>query len=128
MIAAGDTLAKIAYKFYHSSKGEAVGRIVAANPKVLKDEKTMLVAGKKLMIPNAPVVAKAAPAVAAVTPVKKPVMIHQPGGATAGSATGMDEAKTIDAPVKKAATVYVVASGDTLEKIAKKLALPGHVK
>ena len=86
----------------------------------------MLVAGKKLMIPNAPVVAKAAPAVAAVTPVKKPVMIHQPGGATAGSATGMDEAKTIDAPVKKAATVYVVASGDTLEKIAKKLA-PGHV-
>jgi LysM repeat protein len=125
VVAPGDTLGKIAYKFYHSSKGEAVGRIVAANPKVLKDEKTMLVAGKKLMIPNAPVPVKGAPVVAAVAPVKKtPVVIHQPGGAVA--AAGTDEAKTIDAPVKKVATVYVVASGDTLEKIAKKLA-PGHV-
>jgi nucleoid-associated protein YgaU len=126
VIVPGDTLGKIATKFYHSSKGEAVGRIVAANPKVLKDEKTMLVAGKKLMIPNVAAAAKGAPAVAVVAPVKKaPVVIHQPGGVGAVAA-GSEEAKTIDAPVKKGATVYVVASGDTIEKIAKKLA-PGHV-
>jgi LysM repeat protein len=118
VVAPGDTLGKIAVKFYHSSKGEALARIVAANPKVLKDEKTMLVAGKKLLIPTV-VAVKAAPAVA-VVPVKKvPVVIHQPG---ASAVAGADVSKAIVGPAK----VYVVQSGDTLEKIAKRIA-PGHV-
>jgi LysM repeat protein len=62
-IVAGDTLAKIAKKFYNSSKSADVQRIVAANPKMLKDASTMLVVDKKLVIPNAP-----APA----TPPKQP--------------------------------------------------------
>ncbi len=124
----GDTLGKIAMKFYKSSKGEAVQRIVAANPKVLKDDKAMLIAGKKLTIPTVAAVAKAAApadAVAANSSKKTAVVIHQPGGAGASkAAVGPEVAAAI--PQKAAGKVYVVQAGDTLEKIARK-ASPGNV-
>ncbi len=125
VILPGDTLGKIATKFYKTSKGDVVARIVAANPAMLKNDKTMLVAGKKLMIPNAPVVAKATVAAApAVANAKKTgsVVIHQPGTSGSKGTDGADTAKG-DASASKTVTgkVYVVVSGDTFEKIAKKL-------
>jgi len=65
-IAAGDNLAKIAKKFYGQSKESDVKRIVSANPAMLKDVNSPLLAGKKLTIPDAPVASKAPPAPATV--------------------------------------------------------------
>jgi LysM repeat protein len=124
-IAVGDNLAKIARKFYNSSKQSDVNRIVAANPGVLKDSSTMLVAGKKLNIPNVP-----APAVKpTIVPAKgspmlanSPEKVFLPGG-DGKTSTKQDITVKISAPVKKPAPrTYVVQSGDTLEKIAKRLA------
>ena len=124
VIAPGDTLGKIATKFYKTSKGEAVERIVAANPKVLKDSKAMLIAGKKLIIPTVAAAAKVAPPTASVVtaPAKRPsaVVIHAPGGAKTPTAPEVS-----DAPKKAAASVYVVQAGDTLEKIAKRVSPTG---
>ena len=118
VIAAGDNLAKIAKKFYKSSKNSDIARIVAANPGMLKDEKSMLLAGKKLMIPTVvTAVAEATPTAptmpVAAVPMPGDTGIRKPGRADAGSKA---------APAKKAvAKVYVVQANDTLEKIAKKL-------
>ncbi len=123
VIAPGDTLGKIATKFYKTSKSDAVQRIVAANPKVLKDSKTMLIAGKKLIIPTVAAAPKNTPETGSVLPIqakKAPaVVIHSPGGATTPQAA---PAVTTDAPKKAAPSSYVVQGGDTLEKIAKRVA------
>ncbi len=58
-IVPGDNLTKIARKFYKSAGKADIQRIIAANPSLLKDEKTPLIVGKKLLLPGA------APAVAA---------------------------------------------------------------
>ena len=124
MIAAGDTLMKIARKFYGTdAKQSDIQRIVAANPTVLKDATTMLVVGKKLVITNVPAVrAPASPkGVQPVVAAKPdaPEMISLPGSpdvkvAAKGTAGGTPLANG------KAPKTYVVQAGDTLEKIARK--------
>ena len=121
VIAAGDNLAKIAKKFYKSSKNSDIERIVAANPAMLKNDKSTLIAGKKLLIPTVVrAVADATPAApATAVPVPGDVVIRKPGSGDSGShgAAGASAKKT-------AAKVYVVQANDTLEKIAKKLGVP----
>jgi LysM repeat protein len=117
VIVSNDSLAKIAKKFYHSTKSEDLQRIVAANPKILKNDKTMLIVGKKLFIPS--IVQTAAPATGVKTAQagKPNVVIHPPGTKNA------DQAATT---VKKTASaVYVVQDGDSLGKIAAKLSSKG---
>lgn len=135
-IAKGDSLAGIAKRYYHASGKAEIGRIVAANPGLLQDEKTVLVIGKKLVVP---LVAK--PVVKAAEVVKTGVdsrtvvaprstsMVHLPGiGDRIAASSAMAEAKTavdVAGPkaedLKKLAPTYTVAPGDTLEKIAKKV-------
>ena len=119
VIAAGDNLAKIAKKFYKSSKNSDIERIVAANPAMLKNDKSVLMAGKKLLIPTVvTAVAGATPSMpAAAVPVPGDVVIRKPGS---GDAHGAAAASA----KKGAAKVYVVQANDTLEKIAKKLGVP----
>jgi nucleoid-associated protein YgaU len=108
VIAPGDTLTKIAKKEYKSAKAEDLQRIVAANPGMLKDVKTMLVAGKKLLIPEmlkATVPVAGAGVSGAAIPATKVGSGQVSGGGPAAGATRW----------------YMVASGDTLEKIARKL-------
>ncbi|HEY4330645.1 MAG TPA: LysM peptidoglycan-binding domain-containing protein [Phycisphaerae bacterium] len=142
-IVTGDNLAKIAKKFYGSSKNSDVQRIVAANAGMLKDASSMLVAGKKLTIPGV------TPPTPAKTELKMPagaagsgaagdqVVIYTPMGSKGEAAppskvqlpgplaVGQDATKVIskDMPKDAAASkkTYVVQGGDTLEKIAKKL-------
>jgi LysM repeat protein len=157
-IVAGDTLAKIAKKFYNSSKSADVQRIVAANPKMLKDASTMLVVDKKLVIPNVPAPAKPAAAVVPGAAVAKPPVAAASGTSAASLAAGdsgmvylpsgavttqvptvigppkkdvpvaKDGVTTKDTTVAKDVTTakkpgtYVVQTGDTLEKIARKMA------
>jgi nucleoid-associated protein YgaU len=141
VIAAGDNLAKIAKKFYNSSKESDVKRIVAANPGVLKDANTPLMVGKKLTIPtvaavstasSVPTAAKAAKPTAAPVVAKKaePGLIQMPGSLdtqTPVEDVVPSKSSALVPVVKKEAVTagtksYVVQSGDTLEKIAKKLA------
>jgi LysM repeat protein len=122
VIASGDTLRKIAKKFYNSSKPEDVQKIVSANPATLKSATTMLVVGKKLTIPSAP------PVPAQVATALRPSddgATAQPKTATAlvirtpgASRTTADPHKLSSKP--DAAKSYVVQSGDTPEKIARK--------
>ncbi len=136
-IVAGDTLAKIARKYYTSAKPADVQRIVAANPAILKDATTMLVVGKKLVIPDVPA---PTPAPVAVAPVAPPAPKTDPGVIPLPGGTGTDlaargviqppttiaqvTAPKADAPKAEAPkpATYVVQSGDTLEKIARKIA------
>ena len=80
-IASGDTLGKIAAKFYKSNKPENVQRIVAANPTVLKSASSMLFVGKTLLIPDLPVPAApdAAPHSDAGAPAAPRVVVYAPG-------------------------------------------------
>jgi LysM repeat protein len=71
-IVAGDSLAKIAKRFYNSSKMSDLKRIVAANPTMLKDVDSVIVAGKTLTIPDAPQPVAAAPAARAALPAAAP--------------------------------------------------------
>jgi nucleoid-associated protein YgaU len=111
-IGEGDTLIKIAKKFYNSTKNSELQRIVAANPGVLKDVNSVLVQGKKLVIPNVAV---------AGTAKADPGMIPLPGGSQLSGGVAADPGRKVEAP-KKATTIYTVQSGDTLQKIAKKFA------
>ncbi len=117
-VAPGDSLGKIAKKFYNSSKSSDIQRIVAANPTTLKDASTMLVVGKKLVIPG---IAVAAPAdVRSV----QPATVYLPGD-LGKSAPAADPNRKVQPPIPAIpakTTFYVVQSGDTLEKISHKLA------
>jgi LysM repeat protein len=123
IVASGDSLGKIAKKFYNSSKTSDVQRIVAANPGSLKDASTMLVVGKKLTIPGV------VPAAAVVTLEERPATVYAPGTLPKpGPVT--ENTRKVQPPTGVAATaaaapktsVYVVQSGDTLEKISKRIA------
>ena len=123
VIASGDNLAKIAKKFYKSSKTSDIQRIVAANPAMLKNDKSVLLAGKKLLIPNvAPVADVSIPAPVAATVTPSRTVIRQPGT----PAVGGDSATVTPAKKNAAGKTYVVQANDTLDKIARKLG--GNVK
>lgn len=127
-IASRDTLTTISRKFYHSATKADFARIIAANPTVLKDEKTPLMAGKKLIIP---ILAEAA--VSKGVPTPKPLsavaagrsakpaspVIGLPGSSVASS---LENAATKPAEIAHVETpkTYTVEKGDTLEKIAGK--------
>lgn len=116
IVAQGDSLGKIAKKFYNSSKNSDVQRIVAANPGVLKDATTMLVVGKKLTIPGVILAA-------ASEPKPEPVQVLMPGDLSKGAMV-VDPARKVQAPAPVPAKTgtYVVQSGDTLEKISRRIA------
>jgi LysM repeat protein len=148
-VAAGDTLAKIAKRDYGSAKNSDVLKIVAANPTLLKDASTMLVVNKNLVIPGtAPATSVVAPSMAvgpvpgrastggsadgvkvylpsssmteALPPTLGAVQAPKADAAKAGGPkTDAAKADNKDTTAKKS---YVVQSGDTLEKIAKRLA------
>ncbi len=127
VIAKGDSLDKIARKFYKADTSANRARITAANPSLMKNGQPFLIAGRTIVIPDAPAVASAAapsaPKAATGSPAKAAdaaVVIHQPGGATGGHATAV---ATADAPSTKLkpARTYVVKPGDSLEKIAKRV-------
>jgi len=91
-IAAGDTLAKIAKKFYNSTKNSDIQRIVAANPKILKDATSTLMVSKKLVIPNLPAPTVPVPVTpAAVAPAKSAVAASSgmPAASSTASASEM---------------------------------------
>jgi LysM repeat protein len=113
VVAKGDTLTTIAKKYYKSATKAEFAKIVAANPGVLKDDKTPLVVGKKLNI--------VVPVVASVVPPVAPGMSLKtgPGVGMPGPVTGL---KTGD--VAPTAKIYEVQKGDTIERIARKVS-PG---
>ncbi|HEY4329703.1 MAG TPA: LysM domain-containing protein [Phycisphaerae bacterium] len=113
-VSAGDSLGKIAKKFYNSSKTSDVQRIVAANPTLLKDSSTMLVIGKTLVIPGV------APA-AAKDRALQPPTVYLPGDA-GKPAPAIDPNRKVQPPTTAKTTLYVVQSGDTLEKISRRIA------
>jgi LysM repeat protein len=133
VIAQGDTLMKIAKKFYNSSKPEDCQKIIAANSSYLKNKTTMLVVGKKLIIPNVPQQVATAlrpsdttlSAVAQAKPTTA-VMIRTPGTRSdAADARTIDPRKLTSKPEtvlakKESPREYVVQNGDTPEKIARK--------
>lgn len=145
-VVAGDTLAKIAKQYYGSAKNSDVQKIVAANTAVLKDATTMLVVSKKLVIPGIAPVAPAAvapivtgpmpapakggaaegvivyPPSASMTEAIPPTMGPVPAPKTDLAKTGDPKAGLAKADNKDTKKTYVVQSGDTLEKIAKRLA------
>ena len=132
VIAKGDTLTVIAKKFYKSTGKADFTRIIAANPTVLKDEKSGLVVGKKLLIPylpgKEPVEVKPVVIAKGVDGKALPVVVPLPkaDGKVADGKTAdgkISEGKAVDgkATDPKAAKVYVVAEKDTLERIAKKI-------
>jgi nucleoid-associated protein YgaU len=150
-VVAGDTLAKIARQYYGSAKNSDVQKIVAANPGVLKDAATMLVVNKKLVIPGIAPPTPAVPGSIGPTPSPKGppamaadsadgVIVYKPSSSmtevvppTGVAAAKSDAAKSGDSRAdiakadasKDAASArktYVVQSGDTLEKIARKFA------
>jgi nucleoid-associated protein YgaU len=136
-IVSGDTLNKIARKFYGSAKPEDAQRIVTANPSSLKTTMSMLVVGKKLIIPD---VAKtvdpslrpgSGTEVAALVPVKPTIVIRSPGTKPETADAKPVEARKLSLKPETAAkkdagkekesgSHYVVLSGDTPERIARK--------
>ncbi|MGN6370222.1 MAG: LysM peptidoglycan-binding domain-containing protein [Phycisphaerae bacterium] len=123
VIVPGDNLAKIAKKFYKSSKNSDIQRIVAANPAMLKNDKSVLIAGKKLLIPTVERAAAVegsssmAAAVPAMPTVKEKTVIRKPGS---GEAVAREKAAAEARAKKAAGKVYVVQAHDTLGKIAQK--------
>lgn len=141
VIAKGDTLGKIATKFYGTQKGDAIARIIAANPETLKDGvKSGLVVGKKLIIPSADVqmVSAAAASMQPIAPVPAsptkventtvlPKVIPVTSRVDAPSAKPAEKkAETkadtkVDQPKSAHKGVYTVEKGDTVGIIAKKM-------
>lgn len=116
VIVKGDGLMTIAKKHYHSVKPADMARIIAANPKELKDDKSPLIVGHKLLIPDLP-----KPEVKEVMTVKLVAggaVIGLPGSDTKAGKTVSNEPVKIEAPRP---TTYTVEKGDSLEKIAGKL-------
>ncbi len=149
VIAKGDTLGKIAYQYFGSSKSSFVAKIVAANPDMLKDAKSNLIIGKKLVIPGTqadtasatlPTTPIGASAGAAKTddrvppptagnvpglPQINPTSGHAVASKPVGSETKTSDKKAADKKETPAATAkpgkYVVEKGDTFGVIAKKV-------
>ena len=112
-IAKGDTLTIIAKKYYKTAGKAEFTKIIAANPALLKDEKSQLVVGKKLNIPGVPV---AVAPVATVLPPMAPVL---PGIGPGPGAPLVPVAPPVaGSPGTK---IYVVVAKDTIEKIARKI-------
>lgn len=127
-VAKGDSLSAIAQRFYKSASKANFSRIVAANPKVLKNEKTGLQVGMKLLIPDAPKTVAVAnsspvmPPLGNVPPTAPETLVLRPdtgNPAPVHSASPGLTARTLET-VKPVATTYKVQAGDTLAKIAKK--------
>ena len=129
-IAKGDTLTRIAKRFYKSATPANIARIVAANPAQLKDTKTQLVVGKKLLIPDAPRPVASTPQMPPtqvgppITPPTTDTLVLRPDTGTAlpppGPVTNHTPVAVPVAAHKPTPTTYTVQSGDTLAKIAKK--------
>lgn len=132
-VAKGDSLSSIAKHFYKSASKANFSKIVAANPAVLKNEKTGLVVGKKLLIPDAPKpVAAAIPTMPNIAPMQPAgsspdMLVLRPdlGGPAPPAAGNVPTPRVTPVvakapPAVKTASVYKVQSGDTLAKIAKK--------
>lgn len=126
VIVKNDNLRIIAKKNYRTATNADVARIIAANPKELKDIKSVLVAGHKLLIPPLPVVAKpetkpvpavSSPGVSTGT-ISMPV-VTVPGAGGTGVKAGEKPASAEQSTVKP--VNYKVQKGDTLEKLAGKL-------
>lgn len=98
----GDTLRKIAYHYYHSASNASVRRLVHANRSFLKNSRSVLLIGRKLVIPGARRVA-----VRVKTPTRRTRTIL---------------AARIVKKVKSGprGTSYRIRPGDTLAKIARK--------
>ncbi|HOX36476.1 MAG TPA: LysM domain-containing protein [Candidatus Brocadiia bacterium] len=105
-VGSGDSLARIARRYYGSEAPANIERIVTANPTVLtKGTKSVLMPGMKLAIPDLGVeaaVSSAQPAVAEAS--------SAPAAAAASEPTVQLEAEKI----------HVVAKGETLAKIASR--------
>jgi len=137
-IAQGDTLDKISKKYYGAATKTNKFMIISANSKLLHDESSVLVVGKKLSLPGAlktldapkAEVAKGTTHTVSDLPMPGPltkkdstIVIAPPGLKIEKSPAKTDialktDAKT-DAKKEASATLYVVKKGDTLEKIAK---------
>lgn len=100
----GDTLSRIAGKFYGSSAKANLDAIVAANPS-LKDNPNLIIEGRTYTIPAAPAGAAAAPTATAARPAPA-----TPAAATTATPT--------PAATASAAAVHVVVEGDNLTRIA----------
>jgi nucleoid-associated protein YgaU len=127
----GDNLAKIARKFYGSSKNSDVTRIVKANPDQLKDADSMLMAGKKLTIPNAQPAPVAKPAVTSQLVTSEQldayrmrnskIVVPLPGDVQTAAQQQVQRPGTAVAtatPVAPSAKTYTVKPGDSLRQIA----------
>jgi nucleoid-associated protein YgaU len=134
-IAKGDNLTIISKKFYKSATSADLARIVAANKSTLKDEKSILVVGKKLNIPDiapksaTPVITTVPPTVPSTPGVAvegpsnlPPGMMPGSGAMTPPITMGPTTPVGVTTPkVPGADKVYVVVAGDNLTKISKKL-------
>jgi nucleoid-associated protein YgaU len=127
----GDTLTVISKHFYKSATKSDLAKIVAANPALLKNDKTMLQIGKKLLIPDAPKAVAAVPSIpqmpVPVGPVTSDTLVLRPdtgtaagAGAASSGVVARPTAPKPATPTAAKATTYTVQSGDTLAKIAKK--------
>jgi len=124
IIAKNDNLKLIAKRNYRSATNADVARIIAANPKELKDDvKSLLIVGHKLIIPPLPVVAKTELKPVGVTKtvtntgtISIPV-VPMPGAGTKEADKVVKVEKTETVKV----VTYKVQKGDTLEKLAGKL-------
>jgi|GEM_PF-2393993 len=134
-IVAGDSLDKLARKYLGASTKENRAKIIAANKGILKDEKTVLVVGKKLMMPVEPKKETAVTLdlakstdhpVPAIEPAKKDAKVVLEGPAKKEVTTAKkDEPKVVEAkkeePKKDNGGWYIVKKGDTLAAIAKRV-------
>lgn len=120
----GDTVSRIARKYYGSDSKANCALIIAANPS-LKANPNKIVVGKTYVVPmkEAPVTAAATvtpPATASAVPANAPA----PAAATvvaaqiAPAAAAVPTTTVQPAPAPAASRTYVVKSGDSLWKIA----------
>lgn len=129
-VAKGDTLTAIAKRFYKSATKANFDRIVAANPAQLKDTRTQLVVGKKLLIPDAPRPVASAPQMPPTqvgpptAPPRTDTLVLRPDNGTPvapqPTVAGNTPVAKPPVPSKPAAATYTVQAGDTLGKIARK--------
>jgi nucleoid-associated protein YgaU len=119
-VAKGDTLNVIAKRFYKSASKSNRLKIIAANPTLLKDEKSTLQIGKKLLIPDVQTAAQSSPQMPApVVPPASDTLVLRPDTGNAAAPADADKPTAVKPSAAKP-TIYKVQSGDTLAKIARK--------